>query len=92
VPLAELLALGPDVLLVHRLGIRAARDATRTIPIIFIFASDPVAAGLVDSLAHPGGNVTGFTAASCSISSRRGTTAMRPLAIAVSSRRSARTR
>ena len=39
----------------------ALRDATRTIPIIFLDATDPVAAGLVDSLARPGGNITGFT-------------------------------
>jgi putative ABC transport system substrate-binding protein len=39
----------------------ALRAATKTIPIIFLDVTDPVAAGLVDSLARPGGNVTGFT-------------------------------
>ena len=39
----------------------AAKNATRTIPIVFLGTGDPVAAGLVDSFAHPGGNITGFT-------------------------------
>jgi putative ABC transport system substrate-binding protein len=39
----------------------AAKNASRTIPIVFVGVGDPIAAGLVDSLAWPGGNITGFT-------------------------------
>jgi putative tryptophan/tyrosine transport system substrate-binding protein len=42
-------------------AVRSAMAATRAIPIVFATASDPVAAGFVSSLAHPGGNVTGIT-------------------------------
>jgi putative tryptophan/tyrosine transport system substrate-binding protein len=57
----ELVALAPDVILAHGSGATAALlQATRTVPIVFPIAGDPVGAGLVDSLARPGGNVTGF--------------------------------
>ena len=58
---AELAALGPDVILAHgapTLG--PLLQVTRTVPIVFPVASDPVAAGFVESLARPGGNATGF--------------------------------
>ena len=59
---AELVGLKVDVLVgVTTNAVQAAKNATRTIPIIFIGVSDPVAAELVDSLARPGGNLTGFT-------------------------------
>jgi ABC-type uncharacterized transport system substrate-binding protein len=59
---AELAALAPDVILAHaNAAVRALLQATRTVPIVFPVAGDPVAAGLVDSLARPGGNVTGFS-------------------------------
>src|SRR5215468_2081090 len=57
---AELVALGPDVLLVGEATVAPMRAATRTIPIVFAGVNDPVGAGYVASLAHPGGNITGF--------------------------------
>ena len=58
---AELAALAPDVVLAHGSGsVGALLQATRTVPIVFPIAGDPVGAGLVDSLARPGGNATGF--------------------------------
>jgi len=60
---AELVSLAPKVILVQANDqLKALLQETRTIPIVFAAAADPLAAGLVDSLAHPGGNVTGFTA------------------------------
>jgi putative ABC transport system substrate-binding protein len=57
---SELVALHPDVLLTSGAGVRPVLQATRTIPLVFAGLNDPVAAGYVSSLAHPGGNVTGF--------------------------------
>ena len=57
----ELLAFAPDVILASgTLSVAALRRVTRTVPIVFAGVSDPVGAGLVDSLTRPGGNVTGF--------------------------------
>ena len=61
---AELVRLKVDIVVVAGgiWGIRAAKDATKTIPIVMGGGGiDPVAGGLVESLAHPGGNVTGIT-------------------------------
>ncbi|HEV8724195.1 MAG TPA: ABC transporter substrate-binding protein [Candidatus Binatia bacterium] len=59
---AELLHLKVDVIVSPvASGILAAKQATKTIPIVIVTNQDPVAAGLVDSLARPGGNITGLT-------------------------------
>ena len=59
---AELVALKLDVIVAGATPIAlAAKHATRTIPIVFTSASDPVTSGLVSSLARPGGNVTGLS-------------------------------
>jgi ABC-type uncharacterized transport system substrate-binding protein len=58
---AELVALAPDVILAHGAStVAALLQVTRTVPVVFPVAGDPVAAGFVDSLARPGGNATGF--------------------------------
>ena len=58
----ELVRLKPDVLVVSvTRAALAARNATRTIPIVMVSVPDPVAAGLVTNLARPGGNVTGMS-------------------------------
>ena len=51
--------------------ILAAKNASRTIPIIFIYPGDPVAGGLVDSVARPGGNITGFTTIATVLAGKR---------------------
>ena len=56
---AELVQLKVDVLVPKFPAIRAAKQATKTIPIVMVTTADPVATGIVDSLARPGGNITG---------------------------------
>jgi ABC-type uncharacterized transport system substrate-binding protein len=59
---AELVSLRPDLLVVFSTAnVRAAKQATSTIPIVMVGVIDPVGRGLVANLAHPGGNVTGLT-------------------------------
>jgi putative ABC transport system substrate-binding protein len=57
---AELAALAPDAILVTGAAMEPMLHATRTVPIVFVIAVDPVGSGYVDSLSRPGGNVTGF--------------------------------
>jgi len=59
----ELVDLKVDLIVVAGgdVTVGTAKNATKTIPIVMVVAVDPVAAGIVDSLAHPGGNITGLT-------------------------------
>jgi putative ABC transport system substrate-binding protein len=60
---AELIALAPDVIVSDTsFNVAVVQQATRTVPIVFGGVIDPVGGGMVDSLARPGGNTTGFTA------------------------------
>jgi putative ABC transport system substrate-binding protein len=72
---AELVHLHVDVILAgggaSGATVRAARQATSTIPIVFVNVVDPVASGLVESLARPGGNVTGLTQSAGQESAKR---------------------
>ena len=59
---AELIRLAPDVIVANSTPVIAAlRQATSSIPIVFVVVNDPVSQGFISSLAHPGGNITGFT-------------------------------
>ena len=59
---AQLLRLAPDVILANGdAAAKTVQQSTRTVPVIFIAGSDVVANGFVESLAHPGGNLTGFS-------------------------------
>jgi putative tryptophan/tyrosine transport system substrate-binding protein len=58
---AELVALGPDVILANgSIAVGPLLEVTRTVPIVFVIVPDPVGGGFVDNLARPGGNATGF--------------------------------
>jgi putative ABC transport system substrate-binding protein len=68
---AELIALAPDIILAGgTVSAAAAQQASRSVPIVFASVSDPVGAGFVDSLARPGGNVTGFMSFEYSLSGK----------------------
>ena len=60
---AELVSQKPDVIIANTtLSLAAVRNETSTIPIVFVAIGDPIGQGSVPSLAHPRGNITGFTA------------------------------
>jgi putative ABC transport system substrate-binding protein len=68
---AELVALSPDVIMVAGGShVGPLQQVTRTIPIVFVQVADAVGGGFVESLAHPGGNATGFTNFEFDISSK----------------------
>ena len=68
----ELVRLNVDVLIAGAYpAIRAAKEATKTIPIVMVTTQDPVAVGLIDSLSRPGGNVTGVTRLARELSGKR---------------------
>jgi putative ABC transport system substrate-binding protein len=69
---AELAAIAPDVILAHGSStVGPLMQVTRTVPIVFPIASDPVGAGYVDSLPRPGGNATGFMSYEYSMGGKR---------------------
>jgi putative ABC transport system substrate-binding protein len=57
----EIVELKPDVIVVHSSpAVAALRKLTAAIPMVFVLVADPIGSGFVESLAHPGGNITGF--------------------------------
>jgi len=69
---ADLIRLKVDVILVSgSLAIGALKNATKTIPVVMTSVEDPVAQGFVDSLARPGGNITGLTNLAPELSGKR---------------------
>jgi putative ABC transport system substrate-binding protein len=69
---AECLHLKPDIIVVSTTpGAQALKNATATIPIVMVALGDPVGAKLVDSLAHPGGNITGMSEMTSVLSVKR---------------------
>jgi len=68
---AELLAMAPDLILANSTPVTAAlREHSGAVPIVFTQVTDPVGQGLVPNLAHPGGNLTGFTSFEFSIGTK----------------------
>src|SRR5207249_3827905 len=68
----ELIQLKPDAIVSpYRPAIRTVMQATKTIPIVMVITGDPVADGFVESLARPGGNITGVTRLTRELSGKR---------------------
>src|SRR5262249_35332484 len=71
-PLAhDLAATSPDVILTSSHALSALREATTTIPIVYVGGADPVGDGFVENLARPSGNITGFSNNAPSIAGKR---------------------
>ena len=69
---SELVQLKVDVLVLSNFrAIRAAKQTTQTIPVVMVTTQDPVATGIIDSLARPGGNITGLTRLTRDLSGKR---------------------
>jgi putative ABC transport system substrate-binding protein len=70
--IADLIQLKVDILVLPIVsGLRAAKQATSTIPVVMVTQADPVALGLIDSLAHPGGNFTGIASLQRDLAGKR---------------------
>ncbi len=69
---AELVSLSVDVIFAATTAAAvAARDATKDVPVVFAVVADPIGARLVDSLAQPGGNLTGTTTSNTDVAQKR---------------------
>jgi putative ABC transport system substrate-binding protein len=68
---AELVRTQSDVIVLTATAIRRARQATATVPVVFVIADDPVDAGFVNSLARPGGHMTGLTSLNVDLDAKR---------------------
>jgi len=68
----ELVELSPDIMVGYATpSVAALQQETRSIPIVFLSVTDPVGQGLVASLAHPGGNITGFAVFELSLGTKQ---------------------
>jgi putative ABC transport system substrate-binding protein len=68
---AEFVRLNVDIIVTNDASVPAIKQATSVIPIVFVLATDPVGAGIVTSLARPGGNVTGLSVETADLASKK---------------------